>query len=114
MSLGLPRSSGAIVSPLKDGAMRAKQAHESPKDKCVRNAGQRALLDYFALQQHFPYEVAQAASHWLNVKFRIFPGAQNGSPDLAKSQPKPVYGGGQQRDEENHFRPRELNHKQRV
>jgi hypothetical protein len=51
----------------------------------VRNARKRTLLDYFALQQHFPYEVANAFSNRLYVKFRIFLGLPHGSPNLTES-----------------------------
>ena len=100
------------LSEVVDGDQ--SESAKAPEHKGVRDAGQGALLDYFALQQYFPHKVADAASQRLNVKIRILFGAQHGSPDFAKSQPEPVCGGGQQYDEYHHFRPRELNHKQRV
>ena len=37
-----------------------REGAESPEDEGVRESGQRALADHFALQQHFPDEFADA------------------------------------------------------
>src|SRR5271156_1294472 len=55
-----------------------RECAESPEDKSMRKAGQRALPDDFSLQQDFPNEVTDTAPHGLDAELGIFFREQHG------------------------------------
>src|SRR5579864_620509 len=59
---------------------------EAPEYERVGDSRQRALPDYFSLQQNFPDEVPNTPADRLNGEVRILFGFENGPPDL----PEPV------------------------
>ncbi len=91
-----------------------REGAEAPEHERVRESGQRALADHFALQQNFPDEVADAPAHGLNAELGILLGSEHGAPDFSESQPEAGSRRHDQDQKQRRFRPRELNHKLRV
>lgn len=80
---------------------------EPPKYQRMRNAGQRSLTDYFALQQDLEDNVTDPETKGAQSKIRIVFRGGYIAPESSKAHPESPYGDQEESNEHRPFWPRE-------
>jgi hypothetical protein len=76
----------------------------------VREAGQRPLLNHFALQQDLPHKLADARRLRLEMKIGVGTRAADGIDHFAKSAPEQENGGQDKNGQYEHTEPGRIRH----
>ncbi len=81
---------------------------ETPEDKGVSQAGQRALADDLGLEGYLPEKIPDALADGEEAEAGVWLGAEDFAEDDAETEPETGGGGGDKQDEKQFLRVREL------